>query len=202
MSRVFSTMAMSLDGYITGPQDDAQNPAGIDGMRLMDWLGGNGNGDEDGTVEGFRPAEPSSRTVFDEMLATGAVITGRRTGDFAGYWGGDHHDGVPIFVPTHQPPADNPYERVHYVTDGIAACVERAKAAAGDRDVMLHGAYTAQEALRAGVLDAIEIQLRPVLLGQGRLMFDDLPSEHIELDLVRVLEAPGVLHLRYQVERA
>ena len=66
---------------------------------------------------------------------------------------------MPIFVPTHQPPADNPYERVHYVTDGIEA-QKQAKAAAGDRDVMLHGAYTAQEALKAGVLDAIEIQLQ------------------------------------------
>ena len=106
---------------------------------------------------------------------------------------------MPIFVPTHRPPADNPYERVHYVTDGIAACVEQAKAAAGERDVMLHGAYTAQEALKARVLDAIELQPRPVLLGRGRLLFDGLPPEHIELDLVRTLEAPGVLHLRYQV---
>jgi dihydrofolate reductase len=196
---VFSTMAMSLDGFITGPQDNAQNPAGIDGMRLMDWLGGSGSGEEGDRVEAYRPTDPNSRMVFDEMLSTGAVITGKRTGDFAGYWGGDHHGGVPIFVPTHQPPDQNPYKRVHYVTDGIEACVDRAKAAAGDRDVMLHGAYTAQGALKAGVLDAIEIQLRPVLLGQGRLLFDGLPPEHIELNLVRTLEAPGVLHLRYEV---
>jgi hypothetical protein len=63
--------------------------------------------------------------VFDEMLATGAVITGKRTGDFAGYWDGDHHNGVPIFVPTHQAPTENPFEQVHRVTDGIAACVSR-----------------------------------------------------------------------------
>jgi dihydrofolate reductase len=195
-------MAMSLDGFITGPQDDAQNPAGIDGMRLMDWLGGGGGGDDGDRVEGFRPTDPNSRMVFDEALSTGAVITGKRTGDFAGYWGGDHHDGVPIFVPTHQAPDFNPYERVHYVTDGIEACVEQAKAAAGDRDVMLHGAYTAQEALKAGVLDLIDIQLRPVLLGQGRRLFDGLPPEHIELALVRALEAPGVLHLRYAVQHA
>jgi len=202
MSRVFSTMAMSLDGFITGPHDDAQNPAGIGGMRLMDWLGSGGDGDEGDGVEAFRPTDPSSRMVFEEAQSTGAVITGRRTGDFAGYWGGDHHGGVPIFVPTHQPPDHNPYERVHYVTDGIEACVEQAKAAAGERDVMLHGAYTIQEALKAGVLDRMEIQLRPVLLGQGRLLFDGLPPEHIELELVRVLEAPGVLHLRYEVQHA
>src|SRR4029450_8094627 len=108
---------------------------------------------------------PSSdlQIVFDECLATGAVITGKRTGDFAGYWDGDHHNGVPIFVPTHQAPAENPVERGHY---------------------------------------AIEMQLRPVLLGQGRRLFDDLPPEHIELDLVRALQAPATLHLRYEVRPA
>ena len=197
MSKVFLTMAMSLDGFITGPRDDAQNPAGVNGMRLMDWLDGVDKGGD--TAEDYRPSDPINQRVFDEAMSSGAVITGRRTGDFAGYWGGDHHNGVPIFVPTHQPPEENPFERVHYITDGIEACVQQAKAAAGDRDVMLHGARTAQECLKAGVLDLIDIQLRPVLLGQGRRLFDNLPPEHIELDLVRTLEAPGTLHLRYQV---
>ena len=200
MTKVFLTMAMSLDGFITGPDDDAQNPAGTDGMRLMDWLDGVTAGGD--TAKDYRPSDPTNQRIFDEAMATGAVITGRRTGDFAGYWGGDHHDGVPIFVPTHEAPAENPFERVHYVTDGIESCVRQAKAAAGGRDVMLHGAYTAQECLRAGVLDRIEIQLRPVLLGQGRRLFDNLPPEHIELDLVRTLEAPGTLHLRYVVRRS
>jgi dihydrofolate reductase len=195
MTRVILYMAMSLDGFITGPGDNAENPAGEGGMRLMEWLG------PGPTVDEFRPSSDQSRTVFDESMSTGAVIVGRRTGDFAGYWGGDHHNGVPIFVPTHQAPAHNPYERVHYVTGGIAECVERAKAAAGDRDVMLHGAYTAQQCLTAGVLDVIEIQLMPVLLGQGRLLFENLSPEHVELDLVRTLEAPKTLHLRYEVKR-
>jgi dihydrofolate reductase len=209
MTRVFLTMAMSLDGFITGPDDDADNPAGTHGMRLMDWLSTDGSGaatDDDsgggGGGEQWRPSDPFSQVVFDEMLATGAVITGRRTGDFAGYWGGDHHDGVEVFVPTHEPPPDNPHPRVHFVTEGIAECVRRAKEAAGGRDVMMHGAHTAQEALKAGVLDAIELQLRPVLLGQGRRLFDGLPAELVELDLTRVLEAPGTLHLRYDVRAA
>jgi dihydrofolate reductase len=200
VSKVFLTMAMSLDGFITGPNDDAQNPAGSNGMRLMNWLDDVEKGRN--TPQDFRPNDPSSQQVFDEAMASGAVITGRRTGDFAGYWGGDHHDGVPIFVPTHQPPAENPHERVHFVTDGIEACVQQAKAAAGDRDVMLHGAYTGQECLKAGVLDLIDIQLRPVLLGQGRRLFDNLPPRHIELDLVRTLHAPSTLHLRYEVRRS
>jgi dihydrofolate reductase len=197
MSKVFLTMAMSLDGFITGPRDDAQNPAGVNGMRLMDWLDGVETGGD--TAEDYRPSDPINQSVFDEAMSSGAVITGRRTGDFAGYWGGDHHNGVLIFVPTHQPPEENAFELVHYITDGIEACVQQAKAAAGDHDVMLHGAYTAQECLKAGVLDLIDIQLRPVLLGQGRRLFDNLPPEHIELDLVRTLEAPGTLHLRYEV---
>jgi len=205
MSQVILYMAMSLDGFITGPQDDATNPAGINGMRLMDWLGGvddeGDHADEGSGAGGYRPRDPNSQIVFDQAMATGAIITGKRTGDFAGYWAGDHHAGVPIFVPTHQPPADNPHRLVRYVTDGIEACVAQAKAAAGDRDILMHGAYTAQEALKAGILDVIEIQLRPVLLGQGRLLFDRLPPEHVELDLVRTLEAPGVLHLRYEVQR-
>lgn len=200
MSEVFLTMAMSLDGFITGPDDNAENPAGTNGMRLMDWLSGGGASDAD-VPHTFRPTYPNSRLVFDEAMATGAVTTGKRTGDFADYWGGDHHDGVPIFVPTHRPPTENPYERVHYVTEGIAACVERAKQAAGGRNVMMHGAYTGQQALKAGVLDMIDIQLRPVLLGRGRRLFDGLPAEHIELDLVRTLEDPGVLHLRYVVRK-
>ncbi|SEE91441.1 dihydrofolate reductase family protein [Jiangella alba] len=200
MSDVYLTMAMSLDGFITGPDDNAENPAGTNGMRLMNWLGGGAEPGAEGP-NAFRPKYPHSQQVFDESMATGAVIAGRRTADFAGYWGGDHHNGVPIFVPTHQPPAENPYERVHYVTDGIASCVEQAKQAAGGRDVMMHGANTGQEALKAGVLDLIEIQLRPVLLGRGRRLFDGLPSEHTDLELVRTLEDPGVLHLRYAVRR-
>ena len=107
MSEVFLTMAMSLDGFITGPDDNAENPAGTNGMRLMNWLDGGAEPDAEGVLA-FRPRYPNSQLVFDEAMATGAVITGKRTGDFAGYWGGDHHNGVPIFVPTHQPPADNP----------------------------------------------------------------------------------------------
>jgi dihydrofolate reductase len=197
MSRLILYMAMSLDGFITGPGDEQGNPAGAGGMRLMEWLGKGGP-----EVADWRPTDPQSQIVFDEMLSTGAVVTGRRTGDFADYWGGDHHDGVPIFVPTHTAPADNRHERVHFVSDGIAACVGQAKVAAGERDVLLHGAYTAQECLKAGVLDVLEIQLMPVLLGQGRLLFENLPAEHIELDLVRTLQGAGVLHLRYDVRRA
>lgn len=194
MSRLVLYMSMSLDGFIAGPDDSSDNPFGTGGHRLHEWLGYGGD-----DVSGFRPRDERGRTVLDEVLSTGAVITGRRTGDFVDYWGGDHHHGVPIFVPTHRAPVGTPTGNVHFVTDGIEPCVKQAKAAAGDCDVMLHGAYTAQECLRAGVLDVLEIQLIPVLFGQGRRLFDRLGPDHIELEPVRTLESPDAVFLRYEV---
>lgn len=195
--RLVLYMSMSLDGYIAGPADTRENPFGTKGHRLHKWLG---NGGEE--PRSYRPSDEPSQTVFDEMLATGAVITGRRTGDFVDYWGGDHHNGVPIFVPTRRAPGGTHAGDVRFVTDGIESCVEQAKAAAGDRDVMLHGAYTAQECLRAGILDMLEIQLIPVLFGEGRRLFERLGPHHIDLGLVRTLESPNALHLRYEVNYA
>ncbi len=197
MGKLVLYMSMSLDGFIAGPGDDAEHGLGRDGHRLHDWLAAGG-----GDPASYRPEGPSAQ-VFDEVLATGAVLTGRRTFDFAGGWSGDHHDGVPIFVPTHHPPSDGPQGAapITYVTDGIESAVRQAKAAAGDRDVMMHGADTAQRCLRAGLLDELEIHLIPVLLGDGRRLFDNLGSDHIELTLVRSIDAPGVTHLRFRVDR-
>lgn len=197
MGRLVLYMSMSLDGFIAGPGDAMDNPFGTNGQRLHDWLGPGGADRGD-----YRPSDKAGQTVFDEVMATGAVLTGRRTGEFTNYWDGDHHDGVPIFVPTHRAPTGPLPDGVHFVTDGIASCAKQAKAAAGDRDVMLHGAYTAQEALRARVLDVLEIALVPVLFGQGRRLFDGLGPEHTELELARALESPGALLLRYEVRYA
>lgn len=194
MAKVILYMSMSLDGFITGPDDGPDHGLGVGGERLHDWLSPGGV-----DPRSHRPvAEPGS-TVFDEVMATGAVITGRRTFDIAGGWAGDHHGGVPIFVLTHAAPDEPPPGHARYVTDGIRSCVEQAKAAAGDSDILLHGAATAQECLRAGLLDEMELHLIPVLLGQGRRLFEDLPPGHIELEPLRALNGPDVLHLRYRV---
>ena len=102
------------------------------------------------------------------MTATGAVLVGRRTAEQVDYYKGDHH-GVPIFVLSHRPPGPSVanYPSVTYVTDGIASAMAKAKAAAGDQDVLVHGAYTAQRALEAGVLDELVIHQIPVLSGGG-----------------------------------
>ena len=197
MSKVVLSMSMSLDGFIAGPDDGPDHGLGVNGERLHAWLGA--GGEDPGS---YRPVDGPSATVFDEVMATGAVIVGRRTFEFAGGWAGDHHDGVPIFVLTHAAPEEPAPGAARYVTDGIASCVAQAKAAAGGRDILLHGAATAQECLRAGLLDEMELQLMPVLLGQGRRLFEDLPPDHIELELLRALDGPGVLHLRYRVRPA
>jgi len=195
MTKLILDMSMSLDGFIAGPEDGPGAGLGRGGNRLHDWLAAGA-----GAPGSYRPEGPSAQ-VFDEMMATGAVLVGRRTFDLAGQWSGDHHDGVPIFVPTHEAPSDPPQgpATITYVTNGIESAVAQAKAAAGGRDVMMHGADTAQRCLRAGLLDEMEIHLVPVLLGDGRRLFDGLGDDHIELDPVRVIEAPGVTHLRFRV---
>ena len=103
---------------------------------------------------------------------------------------------------THAAPDEAAPGHARYVTDGIETCVAQAKAAAGGRDILLHGAAIAQECLCAGLLDEMELHLIPVLLGQGRRLFGNMPPDHIELELLRALDEPGVLHLRYRVRSA
>jgi dihydrofolate reductase len=195
MSATVLYMSMSLDGFIAGPNDDRGNGLGVDGHRLHDWLA-------DGTDPASHRPSGVSGAVFDELMATGAVVAGRRTFEIAGGWSGDHHDAVPIFVVTRRPPDGGApdWPLVTYVTD-VASAMARAKDAAGDRNVLVHGARTAQLALAAGVLDELEIHQIPVLLGQGRRLFDHLGPHHIELELARIVDAPGVTHLRYRVLR-
>jgi dihydrofolate reductase len=183
-------MSMSLDGFITGPDDGPDQGLGAGGERLHDWLG-----PWDDSPSGFDPPGRSGE-VLDEAMSTGAVVVGRKTFDYAGHWNGDHH-GVPIFVPTRGTPPAPQSDWVHYVTDGVESAMRQAKQAAGEKDVMVHGADLAQSLLQAGVLDELEIHLVPVLLGGGRRLFG---AQQAELELVRVVEAPGVTHLRYRIK--
>jgi dihydrofolate reductase len=180
-------MSMSLDGYIAGPNDEPGNPGGDGFGRLHDWFA--------------QPAGPAARLI-DEYKATGAVLVGRRTAEQVDHYDGDHHDGVPIFVVSHRPPGPSVgnYPLVRYVTEGIASAMAQAKAAAGDRNVLVHGAYTAQRALQAGVLDELQIHQVPVLFGGGLRLFDVLPSR-VELEIVRVIDTTDATHIRYRVRR-
>ena len=190
MSASVLYMSMSLDGYIADPNDRL---GGDNGIRLHEW-----GLTTDG--EGFR-TDGVAGQLNDEIYATGAVVAGRRTVEIVDHWGGSHH-GVPIFVPSHRPPSPSVanYPLVTYVADGIASAMAQAKAAAGDSNVLVHGAYTAQRALEAGVLDELQIHQIPVLLGTGRRLFDLLPSR-VELEIVRVIDTPEATHIRYRVRR-
>ena len=193
MSASVLYMSMSLDGYIAGPNDEPGNPGGDDFDRLHEWIA-----TPDG--EYGRPSGPAGE-LFDEWNATGAVLAGRRTVEQVDHWGGDHH-GVPIFVPSHRPPGPSVanYPLVTYVSDGIESAMAQAKAAAGERNVVVHGAYTAQRALESGVLDELQIHQVPVLFGAGRRMFDVLPAR-VELEIVRVIDTAEATHIRYRVRR-
>lgn len=189
MSTSVLFMSMSLDGYIAGPNDGPANPGGDGFMRLHEWFG-----------DFSRPAGAVGE-MWDEWNPPGAILAGRRTVEQVDHWGGDNQ-GVPIFVPSHRPPHPSvaKYPLVKYVLDGIGSAMMQAKAAAGDRIVLVHGAYTAQRALEAGVLDELQIHQIPVLFGRGRRMFDVLPSR-VELDIVRVIDTPEATHIRYRVRR-
>src|SRR5579872_1510619 len=186
-------MSMSLDGYIAGPGDRPDNPGGDGFTRLHEW----GFTSDGKSIQSTGEAGK----MMGEYDATGAVLVGRRTAEQAGYYGGDHH-GVPIFVVSHRPPGPEVanYPLVTYVTDGIEAAMAQAKAAAGDRNVLVHGAYTAQRALEAGMLDEVQIHLIPVLFGGGRRLFEVLPSR-VELEIMRVIDTPQATHIRYRVRR-
>jgi dihydrofolate reductase len=194
MAQIRLYMTMSLDGYVAGPRDDAAAPLGVGGFRLFNWLD-------------LRDQPGPSGDVYAEAMATRAVISGRRTYELAGHWQGDHHDGVPVLVLTHDVPPEPPPGSVRFVTD-VRKCAAQARSAAGDGDVMVHGAGAAQALLRAGELDEMELHVVPVLLGQGRRLFDHLPAVPIELELVRRLTTAEVdhrhrvTHLRYRVRYA
>ena len=170
MSSTVLYMSMSLDGFIAGPNETPDNGLGDGGLRLHEWPF---PGDQGG----------ANRQIHDEFLSTGAIVAGSGTFEPAGGWGGDHHDGVPIYILSrHATPAwAADWPLVHYGND-VEAAVRDAKEAAGERNVLVHGAATAQRALAAGLLDELEIHLIPVLFGEGRRLFEHLGVEQRELE--------------------
>lgn len=191
MSSSVLLMSVSVDGFIAGPNDQPGNPGGDGFMRLHKWYE-----QPDGSVG--RP-EGAAGEIWDELNATGAVLVGRRTAEQVDYYGGEHH-GVPLFVYSRHPAPPEvaaKYPTVTFVSD-IADGMAQAKEAAGDKDVLVHGAYTAQQALEAGVLDELQLDQVPVLFGHGLRLFDVLPTQ-IELEVARVIDTPLATHLRYRV---
>src|SRR3982074_416020 len=192
-------MSMSLDGFIPGPHEGPGTGLGDGGHRLHEWF--LTDADADHKAISGRLAGVNGQVV-DEFMATGAVVAGRGTFEPAGGWAGDHHDGVPIFVLSRREPDSEmgQWPLVTYVND-VRTAMSEAKRAAGEKNGLVHGAGTAQLALAAGVLDELEIHLIPVLLGQGRRLFDNLSPDHLDLERARTLEgAADVTHVHYRVQ--
>jgi dihydrofolate reductase len=196
MSATVLYMSVSLDGFIAGPNERVDNGLGDGGDRLHVWLMG-----ADANPEEALARARVNGQIVDEFMSTGAVVAGRGTVEPAGYWNGDHHDGVPIFILTRQDPANlKQWPLVNYVND-IATATTQAKQAAGEKNVLVHGAGITQLALTARALDEIELHVIPVLFGQGRRLFDGLAAKQIELERTRILEGEnGVTHMHYRVQ--
>jgi dihydrofolate reductase len=188
MTKVVFDISISLDGFITGPDQATEGPLGRGGERLHEWA----FGDE-------RGKELLSAAVAD----VGAIITGRRTyDDSIAYWGADGPTGaarVPTFVLTHKPPDASPEGGVYTFVDGVEAALGQAKAAAGDRTVAVGGgADCAWQFIRDGHLDEISLHVVPILLGGGTRLFGEL-DEPMALEQTAVDETGQATHLRYRV---
>jgi dihydrofolate reductase len=202
MGKVATGLSMSLDGFIAGPNDGQGQPLGEGGERLFAWFSA---GDTEyglpGTEMVFRVSRQSAEMLREAHAGMGAFVTGRRTFDIANGWGGSPPLGVPTFVVTHAVPEEWVYEGspFQFVTDGVERAVEKARAAAGERNVAVGAASIAQQCLRAGILDEIHVDLVPVLLGDGVRLFEHLGAGPIELERTRVIEGAGVTHLTFRV---
>lgn len=188
MGKVILDISMSLDGFITGPNDNHEQPLGEGGERLHEWIW---KGTTDDLMQG------------GTVAATGAVVTGRRTYDLVDGWSGSHPlHGVPVFVLSHNVPQKVPLgeSAFTFVTNGVESAIKQAKTAAGDKNVyVLGGANVAQQCIKSGLLDEMRIHMVHVLFGAGIRLFDHLGTEQIELESTRVIEAPDVTHLRFRV---
>ncbi|KAA0085376.1 dihydrofolate reductase [Mycolicibacterium sp. P9-64] len=204
MTRTNLSMSISADGYVAGPNQSEEHPLGIGGIDLHGWHIG--------------PAKdhPVNQQVVAEMMdGMGATIMGRNMfgpirgewgdSDWRGWWGDVPPYGCPVFVLTHY--AHDPIEMgggttFHFVTDGIESAYAQAEAAAGGRPISIAGgASCGRQAIQAGLVDEIDLQVSPVILGSGERLLDGFEAGVPTLELVRVLEAPGVAHLRYRVIR-
>jgi dihydrofolate reductase len=215
MTRLRLDISMSLDGFVAGPDQTLEQPLGEGGEQLHEWVVRLASWREPHGLSGGETGADDD-VVTESLRATGAVVMGRRmfsggSGPWEddpnadGWWGDDPPFHVPVFVLTH-----HPRETVHkeggtsftFVTAGIEAALEQARAAAGDKDVLLAGgAEVAQQYLAGGLLDELQIHLVPLLLGGGVRLFGELGRAPVPLEVTRVITSPAVTHLRYTLTR-
>ncbi|MDE2166301.1 MAG: dihydrofolate reductase [Alphaproteobacteria bacterium] len=199
MSKVVIEMSLSLDGFIAGPNDMPDQPfGGRNAQRLHDWLL---VGPEPYKENAFFRPEGKNREFVDALFhTTGALLTGRRTYDLVNGWNGSHPiPGLPVVVLTHEPPADVPKGKSSFAFHtNVREAVDAAKILAKEKAVMVHGASTTQQLLAAGLADELRVHIAPLLLGDGRRLFErgagDLPLEMIE-----TIATPQAVHIHYRI---
>jgi dihydrofolate reductase len=213
VSRLRFHISMSLDGFVAGPNQSEENPLGEGGMQLHEWVFGLTAWRESQGLEGG-DVNASSKVVEASTENIGATVMGRSMFGGQGGWGDHPWDGwwgenppfhTPVFVVTHharEPLAMEGGTTFTFVTDGVRSALDRARAAAGGKDVALGGgANVAQQFLKEGLIDDMQIHLVPVLLGDGARLFDNLGGAKVEPEITEVVDAPGVTHLTYRVAR-
>jgi dihydrofolate reductase len=195
---VAAGITTSLDGYVTGPNDGPERGLGEGGERLHYWVfGGPWSYDAEPSGE----ATGADKQFLDEGMARcGAIIGGRNTYEAAGHWGGQNPFGVPFFILTHRP-EDAPPDAGFTFVNGLDEAIERARDAAGEKDVfVMGGADVIRQALRAGYVEELSISIAPLVLGDGKRLFDGFDDE-LTLEHLSVLQSSFATHLTYRVVR-
>jgi dihydrofolate reductase len=202
MTRTTCHMSISLDGFVAGPNQSRDDPIGVNGAQLHAWH-----------LQADEPGHEADIAARDELARpSGACVMGRNMfgpirGDWdeeewRGWWGEDPPYHAPVFVLTHHAHAPIEMEggtTFHFVTDGFDAALKQAKVAAGDRNVDISGgASTVRQALAAGAVDELMLDISPVLLGQGERLFDDVDDPGLKP--VEVIHSPHATHVRYRIE--
>lgn len=215
MSKVYVDISMSLDGYVAGPDADMENPLGVGGEQVHEWVfvlhswcethgqeGGARNADDEVVQEGLAA---QGVVVMGRKMFSGGSGPWEQDPNAEGWWGEEPPFKVPVFVVTHHARAPKPMPgdlAFTFVTDGLEAAVAQARAAAGEKDVVIAGgADVAQQALTAGLVDEVQVHVAPVFLGGGVRLFDNL-GDAVKVEPARVIESPNVTHLRYRVVKS
>jgi len=187
MAHVVSDMSMSLDGFVTGPNDSRENPFGDGADTLHNWFLEN-------------PTEADLAFLTDAVAGTGSVVMGRKSFDkCVEMWGPNGPlAGAPVFVVTHNAPTKEHPPCYRFVTDGVESALKQAEDVAGDRAVGLHGATVMQQALPLGLVDEIIVHVVPVLIGGGTRLFETFDSA-VTLERTDAIVTPGATHLRFRV---
>jgi dihydrofolate reductase len=199
MAKVVSGITTSVDGYITGPNDGPGKGLGEGGERLHYWVfGGPWTYDEEPTGE---PTGEDAAWLAEVSSRLGAVVCGRGTYEAAEHWGDKNPWGLPFFIVTHRPEEEPESGEFTFVA-GVEDAVERARAAAGDKDVqVMGGADVIRQALAAGIVDELSIVIAPVVLGGGKRLFEGF-SESLDLEHIGLRQSPLATFIDYRVKRS